>query len=215
MSARSAAARASSIAHPVQPHQRRDPVDAGHPVVKRVLFRAEADAAIDRGVAPDRLAEHAHRAFARLELAGDQLHERRLAGAVRTEQAGDAGWDGDGHVVEAGYLSVPLRQMLGGHDHVTTSTPRTRRSSTNTDAARSSATTSSAAENGIAGVPRAAEDHVGDHVEHVAGRDGRPGAAAGDAAQRLIHRRREEDQPGVHDRHEAAALRQRRQAPAS
>ena len=43
------------------------------------------------------------------------------------------------------------------------------------------------------------------------GRDPRPGAAAGDAAQRLVHRGGEEDDARVHDRHEAAALRERRQ----
>ena len=71
------------------------------------------------------------RALARFELAGHQLHERGLAGAVRTEQAGDAGRDRERHVVETDHLAVPLRQMFRGDDGVhqaITSTPRTRRS---------------------------------------------------------------------------------------
>ena len=79
-------------------------------------------------------------ALARLQLTGDQLHERRLAGAVRAEQAGDAGRHGHRDVVQADHLAVPLRQVIGDdHDrrrrsaHATTSTPRTRRSSTSAE----------------------------------------------------------------------------------
>ena len=136
----------------VQSHQRRHPLEAGHPIVEGVLLGTETDARVDARVAPDRLAEHVNAALARLELPGHQLHERRLAGAVGPEQPGDAGRNRRGDVVEAAHLSVPLGQMLGAHergaragrqllpsrresidrvgwrDHVTISTPRTRRS---------------------------------------------------------------------------------------
>src|SRR5581483_5167892 len=92
----------------------------------------------------------ADRSLARLQLARDQLHERRLAGAVRAEQPGDAGRDGDADVVEPDHLPVPLRQMIGGDDaHATTSTPRTRRSSTTPDAAITSATTRNETGHGV------------------------------------------------------------------
>ena len=120
----------------VEADQRRDPLEPGHPLVERVLLGAEPDLEVELRVAPDRLAEHLDRPLARLQLTGDQLHERRLAGAVRAEQAGDARRHVDADVVQADDLAVPLRDVLGGDDrraHVTTSTPRTRRSSTEID----------------------------------------------------------------------------------
>ena len=120
------------VAQAVQPHERADPLEAGHALVEGVLLGAEPDLEIEVRVPPDRLAEDLDVPLARLELTGDQLHERRLAGAVGAEEPGDAGRHGDGDVVQADDLAVPLRDVLGGDDrrHVTTSTPRTRRSST-------------------------------------------------------------------------------------
>ncbi len=120
----------------VEAHERGHPLEARHPLVERVLLRAKADLEIQPGIPPDGLAEDRHRALARPELAGDELHERRLAGTVRTEESRDAGRHPHADVVEADDLAVPLRHMLGGDDrsggagraHVTTSTPRTRRS---------------------------------------------------------------------------------------
>src|SRR5579862_2956794 len=129
----------------VQPHQRGNPLETGHALVERVLLGTEADAEIERGIAPDPLAEHRDVALAGLELTGDDFEERRLAGAVWPEQPGDAGWHGDGHVVESDHLAIPFREV-GGSDnraggrrarpaHAITSTPRTRRSSTNAETA--------------------------------------------------------------------------------
>src|SRR5262249_47397293 len=122
-------------------HERRHPFEPRHALVERILFGTEADSEKELGIAPDRLAEHVDRSFARLQLTGDELHERRLAGAVRPEQAGDAGRHGHRHVVEADALAVPLGQvirdddvLLGGDRHAMTSTPRTRRSRINPDA---------------------------------------------------------------------------------
>ena len=69
----------------LQPKQRDEPFKAGHAVVKRILFGANAHAQINRGVAPDRRAEHAHRALVGFELPGDQFEQRRFAGAVGTK----------------------------------------------------------------------------------------------------------------------------------
>ena len=128
----------------VEPCQRRDPLQPGHPLVERVLLGAEPQPGEETWVAPDRLSEHPHRPFARLELSGDQLQEGGFAGAIRPQQTGDAGPDLDRDVVEADDLAIPLRHPVDGHHrcgHVTTSTPRTRRSSTNSDSAISPTTT--------------------------------------------------------------------------
>ena len=140
------------VADSVEPNERRDPLEAGHPLVERILLGTEADAPIEARVLPDRLAEHRDSPLARLELAGDELHERRLAGAVRAEEAGDARRHSERDVVQADHLTVPLGDVIGtdNRDHVrhgslgldhhaTTSTPRTRRSSTNADAPMSTA----------------------------------------------------------------------------
>src|SRR4029079_9373626 len=124
-------------------------------------------------VAPDRLPEHLHGAFARLWLTRGELPEGGLAGAVGAEKARDARRHADADVVEADHLAVPLRHVLGGDDrrpfrrhgaragrgrggdagrnlrggggdaHVTTSTPRTRRSRIEIDTTTTAMMTSS------------------------------------------------------------------------
>ena len=60
--------------------------------------------------------------------AGHQIHERGFAGAVRTNQAGDAGRDGEvdpvhaqHFAVEFGYVVAENLLLHGGHAHFTTS----------------------------------------------------------------------------------------------
>ena len=140
------------VAEAVEPDERADPLQPGHAVVERVLLGAESDLEKEMRVAPDRLAEDGDAAFARAKLTGDQLHERRLAGAVRAEQTGHAGRHADRHVVEADDLPVPLRDVVrrdDGRAHVTTSTPRTRRSSTEIDTTTSPTMTSSETDHGV------------------------------------------------------------------
>src|SRR6478736_1283204 len=50
-----------AIAGAVQPHERDQPLEPGHALVKGVLFGAEADLEVERRVAPDLLAEHEDR----------------------------------------------------------------------------------------------------------------------------------------------------------
>src|SRR5262249_11706189 len=115
----------------VEADERGDPFEPGHPVVKRVLFWTEPDLKIQVRVLPNRFPQHLDRAFARFQLPGNELQERRLAGAIRAEKAGDSRRNLDAHVIEADDLTVPLRHVFGLDNrpaHVTTSTPRTRRS---------------------------------------------------------------------------------------
>jgi len=104
-----------AVVEAVEAHQRGDPLEAGHALVKRVLLGTKPDPIVERRVSPDRLAQHANRALARLELAGHQFHERRLARTVRPEQSSDARRNRDGHVVQAAHLPVPLRHAFGLH----------------------------------------------------------------------------------------------------
>src|SRR5439155_2528084 len=98
-----------------------------------------------RRIPPNRLAEDGNRAFAWCELAGDELHERRLAGAVRPEKTGDAGRHLQRHVIQANDLAVPLREVIRRDDaHATTSTPRTRFSRISPDTTTSATTTRNA-----------------------------------------------------------------------
>ena len=53
------------VADAVEPDERGHPFEPGHPLVERILLGTEADAEIQRRIAPDRLAEHRQRALAR------------------------------------------------------------------------------------------------------------------------------------------------------
>ena len=92
-----------------QPQQARHELQAREVLPERVRLRAEADAVEDLGRAPGRAAQQPHLALAGRELARRELQERRLAGAVRAQQAGDARRHRGGHVVERDDRSVPAR----------------------------------------------------------------------------------------------------------
>ena len=62
------------------------------------------------------LAQHAHRPLAGVELAGRQLQQRRFAGAVGAEQAGNAGRDAQGQLVDADDVAVPLGNLVELND---------------------------------------------------------------------------------------------------
>src|SRR5262249_29453346 len=124
----------------------------GHALVEGVLLGAEADLEVEVRIVPDRLAEDLERSLARPQLTGDELHERRLAGAIRAEQARDARPHRHGDVVQPHHLAVPLRDVLGRQHrgaHVTPSTPRTRRSSTEIDTTTRPTTTMSDTSQGV------------------------------------------------------------------
>src|SRR4029453_6305325 len=109
------------------------PLHPGHAVVEGVLLRAKANPKVETGVTPNRLAEYQPLPLARFELAGDEFQECRLTRPVRSKQPGDAGRNGQCHVVQVDDLTVPLRKMIGGNAREwfvppTTSPPRTRRS---------------------------------------------------------------------------------------
>ncbi len=68
-----------------------DELAAGHPLVEGILFGAECDVMVQCGVVPGAVAEDADGALAGAELAGGELEDGGLAGAVGSEQAGDSG----------------------------------------------------------------------------------------------------------------------------
>ena len=111
-SVRAAASRASRRGQAAQSGAGVDEIPAGHPFVEGVLLRAEADRAIEGGIVPDRLAEHANCSLAGAKLAGRQLQQRRLAGAVGAEQPGDAGADFERQLVDADDVAVPLGNFV-------------------------------------------------------------------------------------------------------
>ena len=59
-----------------------------------------------------------HFSLAGAQLAAGQFHQRRLAGAVGAEQAGDARPDAATDVVDADHRSVELRHMVEGEKHL-------------------------------------------------------------------------------------------------
>src|SRR5262249_45154052 len=85
-----------------------DEIEPSHPLVERVLLGAQADVTHQRRIIPHRLAEDADLSLARIQLAGCQLEQRRLAGAVGTEQARHAGWDAQRQLVQPNDVAVPL-----------------------------------------------------------------------------------------------------------
>src|SRR5690242_6775318 len=86
-----------------------DEIPTGHPFVEGVLFGAQADEAVEGVIVPDTVAEDTHFPLAGMELPRRQLQKRRLAGAVGTEQPGDARRNPERNVVDADDVTVPLR----------------------------------------------------------------------------------------------------------
>ncbi len=118
------------IVEAVQPHERRHPLEPGHPLVERVLLRAEADAEIQGRVLPDRLAEHGQLPLLGLSWPVISFMNVDLPAPFGPSSPVMPGGTVSGHVVQADDLAVPLRQVVGGRRLLmrTTSTPRTRRS---------------------------------------------------------------------------------------
>ena len=112
-SAFSVFADASRAGEAVQAGQQQDELAAAHLGVGAVVLGAEADALEEARVAVDRLAEDRQRADLGLELAGGDLEEGRLAGAVGAEQAGNAAADLQVDVADAQDVAVPFGELLG------------------------------------------------------------------------------------------------------
>ena len=70
--------------------------------------------AVHLGAAPGRLALDEDLARGRLQQAGHQVQQRRLAGAVGPEQAGDARAEGERDVVDGDDVAVPARDVVDG-----------------------------------------------------------------------------------------------------
>jgi hypothetical protein len=81
-------------------------------VEQPAVVRAEAHLRGDRRVAPGTLSDDEDPPEARCELARDAPEERRLARAVRAEEAGHARLDRDRDVVDRDDAAVPLGELL-------------------------------------------------------------------------------------------------------
>src|SRR5215475_9786049 len=123
----------------VDGQKRFDELIAGHSFRERIELAAITDLAKQLLWVRRRKAENAHAPARRLDQAGHQIHQRRLARTVRADQAGDARRDGQVDAVDAEDLAVKLRDVLEGDrliiHHDTTSYARTFRESINRQSA--------------------------------------------------------------------------------
>lgn len=106
----------------VQPGRRQHELPAGEEAVHGLLLGHQADLPVDVVVVPDLPAVQGRRAVRRREESGHHVQQRRLAGAVRAEQAGDAGPDRHRDVVDRHDVAVPAgdlgefqHALAGGH----------------------------------------------------------------------------------------------------
>ena len=104
------------IGHPRQARRGDHELAAGEEAVHRLALGDEADAPVHLGVAPGRRPVQLHLAGGRSQEPGHHVEQGRLSGAVRTEQAGDAGRDLEGHVVDRHHVAVPARDA-GQREH--------------------------------------------------------------------------------------------------
>jgi hypothetical protein len=102
--------------HAGQVRQRGHQLAAGELVVGGLVLGAVADAAAHQRIDERVAAVDLDRAAAGPQEAAHQLHQRRLAGAVGTEQADHAAAHGPGDVADAQHRAVPLRAALGDDD---------------------------------------------------------------------------------------------------
>src|SRR5262249_31381831 len=123
----------------VNRQKRFDELVAGHPSGERIELAAVTDLAKQFLWVRGRDAEDADAPARRLDQAGHQIHQRRLARTVRADQAGDARRDGQVDAVDAEDLAVKLRDVLESDrliiHHDTTSYARTFRESINRQSA--------------------------------------------------------------------------------
>ena len=139
-SASAAARSASARSWPAEPQPVADERSPGGAARERVELRAVARPCGRR--APGRRAHAQDRdpTAARAHQARHQVHERRLAGAVRPDEAGDARRQRERDAVDAQHFAVELRDVveddraLRAHD--TTSRARSRLSSSHTQSAQ-------------------------------------------------------------------------------
>ena len=96
----------------VEAQERVDELIAGDAARERIELRAVAELAEQLLGIVGRDAEHADAAARGAQQAGHQVHQRGFAGAVRTDQAGDAGRNRQRHAVHAEHVAVELRDVV-------------------------------------------------------------------------------------------------------
>ena len=100
------------IGEPVQAGAREDVLPAAEVGVQGLSLRHQPEATIDLVVVPDALAIDLDGPGGRGQEAGHHVQQRRLAGAVGSQQARHAGPDGQRHVVDGNHVPVPARYVL-------------------------------------------------------------------------------------------------------
>src|SRR5437899_4257149 len=111
--------------HPVEAQQGLNELLTGEPPIHLVVFRAVPDATHQGHVVPRILAEQPDASLIRVELPDEELAQRALPRAVRTDEARDAATERSREGIQPEHFAVPLRDADGiddaGHP-VTTST---------------------------------------------------------------------------------------------
>jgi len=98
---------------PADPPHVRDEPDAGHVGDQAVVFRHVPDPLPHREAVPDVAAEDARGARSRTQETQEEPQERRLAGAVRTDEADRSLGDRDAKVVDRADVAEDFRQPGG------------------------------------------------------------------------------------------------------
>ena len=83
-----------------------------HRLEQALLLGHEPDAPEQREVLAGVAAEHPHLPLRRAGQADEQPQHGRLAGAVRAEEGGDAGAEGEAHVGDGHHVAEPLRDVV-------------------------------------------------------------------------------------------------------
>src|SRR5207245_9668635 len=94
-----------------KPSHRLHELAASHVLVERVVVGAIADQRL-RSPVPRITAANGHATEARFDLTGGELQQRRLARAVRSDEASNSTTQFEGDLVQANDRSVPLRDTL-------------------------------------------------------------------------------------------------------
>ncbi len=136
----------------VQAQPSADEGAAGDSAREGVELGAVADAPAEGDGIVGAKSQHGEASPRRADQPGQEVHERRLAGAVGPHEARDPRRQRQGHAVDAEDLAVELRDVLEDDPivraHDTTSRPRSRRSSSHTDSAAAAASPAQAAQVG-------------------------------------------------------------------
>jgi hypothetical protein len=111
---------------PLRPRQHRaQEFDAAETLGKGVELRAVTDVAEKLFRISRRHAKHADRALGRYKQARHQVHQCRLAGAIRTDQAGDPRFNRQADTIDTEDFTVEFGNVLEENDAIVRKHQRT------------------------------------------------------------------------------------------